>query len=283
MIRFFVLSLLIICGVFADEKINISVSVIPQAYFVKQIAGDLVDINIMVQKGKSPETYEPSIKQLQELSQSKVYFGIGMPFEDAWLSRFRSVNPDMLIVEPLEMGVLENYMKKYHISHDNHHDEAHHHPPHIWLSFELSKLHIIKIANTLSSIDPKNSRIYKENLGKFLGKIDDLYNKFRPVFANSKQSFLVFHPAWSYVANELGLTEYAIEKDGKEAKISHTRDILAIIKEHNIKVIFIQPQFSQKNALAIAEETGIEVKIADPLSYDWLDNLESFLNEVAKN
>ena len=120
MIRFFVLSLLIICGVFADEKINVSVSVIPQAYFVKQIAGDLVDINIMVQKGKSPETYEPSIKQLEELSQSKEYFGIGMPFEDAWLSRFRSVNADMLIVEPLEMGVLENYMKKYHLNHDNH-------------------------------------------------------------------------------------------------------------------------------------------------------------------
>ena len=47
--------------------------------------------------------------------------------------------------------------------------------------------------------------------------------------------------------------------------------------------MLIQPQFSQKNALTIAKEAGIEVKLADPLSYDWLNNLESFLNEIANN
>ncbi len=295
MIRFFIGLLFFIGSLAANDKIKISVSIIPQAYFVKQIAGDLVDVNIMVQKGKSPETYEPSIKQLQELAQSRIYFGIGMPFENAWLSRFKSVNPNIIIVEPLEDGVLEGYTKKYNIinhhnhhdnhdNHDNHddHDDHHNHQPHIWLSFELSKLHIIRIANTLSSIDPKNSKIYKSNLGKFLAKVDDLYNRYKPVFANSKKSFLVFHPAWSYMANELGITEYAVEQDGKEAKIAHTRDILKIIKENDIKAIFIQPQFSQKNALSIAKEAGIEVKFADPLSYEWLDNLENFLSEIAR-
>lgn len=292
MIRFFIGLLFFIGSLAANDKIKISVSIIPQAYFVKQIAGDLVDVNIMVQKGKSPETYEPSIKQLQELAQSRIYFGIGMPFENAWLSRFKSVNPNIIIVEPLEDGVLEGYTKKYNIinhhnhhnhhDHHDHHDDHHNHQPHIWLSFELSKLHIIRIANTLSSIDPKNSKIYKRNLGKFLAKVDDLYNRYKPVFSNSKKSFLVFHPAWSYMANELGITEYAVEQDGKEAKIAHTRDILKIIKENDIKAIFIQPQFSQKNALSIAKEAGIEVKFADPLSYEWLDNLENFLSEIAR-
>lgn len=290
MFKIFTILIFIICNIFASEKINVSVSVIPQAYFVKQIAGDLVDVNVMVQNGKSPETYEPSIKQLQELSKSKIYFGIGMPFENAWLSRFKSVNPNMLIVDALKPGMLDSYNKKYNIYNDHqdhndhsHNDEDHNHPPHIWLSFELSKLHIIQIADTLVSIDPKNAKIYKENLGKFLGKIDDVYAKYKNIFSNSKKSFLVYHPAWNYIANELGLTEYAIEEDGKEAKISHTRDILEIIKEHNIKVMFVQPQFSQKNALAIAKEAGIEVKYADPLSYEWLDNLESFLDEIANH
>ena len=126
MIRCCILSMLFICFAFGGEKIHISVSVIPQSYFVKQIAGDLVDINVMVQKGKSPETYEPSIKQLEELPKSKVYFGIGVPFEDAWLDRFKSVNPNMLIVKPLKDGALDSYNEKYH--HDEHHDhdEDHH-------------------------------------------------------------------------------------------------------------------------------------------------------------
>ncbi|MBR7118212.1 MAG: zinc ABC transporter substrate-binding protein [Helicobacteraceae bacterium] len=287
MIKIFVSLLFFVCGIFASDRINVSVSVIPQSYFVKQIAGDLVDVNVMVQKGKSPETYEPAIKQLQELSKSRIYFGIGMPFEDAWLDRFQSVNPDMLIVKPLQDGILDEYNKKYNINHnESHHDHDHHdhnHPPHIWLSFELSKLHAKKIADTLISINPKNTQIYKENLEKFINKIDNLYNRFKIIFADSKKSFLVFHPAWNYIANELGLTEYAIQEDGKEAKIAHTRDILEIIEENNIKVMLIQPQFSQKNALTIAKEAGIEVKLADPLSYDWLNNLESFLNEIANN
>ena len=273
-----------VCNIFANEKINISVSVIPQSYFVKQIAGDLVNVNVMVQKGKSPETYEPTIKQLQELSKSSVYFGIGMPFEDAWLERFKSVNKDMLIIKPLPPLALEQYNQKYHHKHLDKHDHSDHlHPPHIWLSFELSKLHIKQIADTLIKINPKNTQIYKENLQNFIDKIDNLYNRFKIIFADSKKSFLVFHPAWSYMANELGLSEYAIEVDGKEAKIAHRRDILEIIEKNNIKVMFIQPQFSQKNALTIAKEAGIEAKIADPLSYDWLNNLESFLNEIAKN
>lgn len=294
MIKILVPLIFFVCNIFASEKINVSVSVIPQSYFVKQIAGDLVNVNVMVQKGKSPETYEPTIKQLQELSNSKIYFGIGMPFEDAWLDRFKSVNPNMQLIKPLPDGILDKYNKKYDINHHSHHEHSHHehshdehehhnHPPHIWLSFELSKLHAKQIADTLININPKNTQIYKENLQNFIDKIDNLYNRFKIVFADSKKSFLVFHPAWNYIANELGLSEYAIEEDGKEAKIAHRRDILEIIEKNNIKVMFIQPQFSQKNALTIAKEAGIEVKLADPLSYDWLESLEHFLNEIANN
>lgn len=284
MIKLFVLLIFFICNIFASEKINVSVSVIPQSYFVKQIAGDLVDVNVMVQNGKSPEIYEPTMKQLQELSNSRIYFGIGMPFEAAWLERFKSINPNMLIIKPLPDGILEQYNKKYNISSHKHFSHKHHnHPPHIWLSFELSKLHAKQIAATLISINPKNTQIYKENLQNFIDKIDNLYNRFKIVFADSKKSFLVFHSAWNYIANELGIIEYAIEIDGKEVKIAHRRDVLELIKKNNIKVIFVQPQFSQKNARAIAKEAGIEVKYADPLSYDWITNLESFLNAIANN
>ncbi|RAX54762.1 hypothetical protein CCY99_03120 [Helicobacter sp. 16-1353] len=296
-----------------NANMNVSVSVIPQAFFVKKIAGDLVDVNIMVQKGKSPETYEPSINQLKNLSKSVAYFYIGMPFEDAWLERFKSVNPDMKIIQPLKDGDLEKYLEKFtddnhneshshahhdHHSHDHHnhshhshdgeshdHNDDHHHnhPPHIWLSFILSKLHATQIAESLISLDSKNAEIYQKNLANFLDEIDKAYEDSQQLFKNNKKAFLVFHPAWSYIANELGLTEYAIEEDGKEAKIAHTKKILEIIKDNDIKVIFVQPQFSQKSARSIAEEANIEVKVADPLSYDWLNNLVSFLQEIAKN
>ena len=320
--RILIVALFAVSAVFA--KVSVSVSVIPQAFFVQKIAGNLVEVNIMVQKGKSPETYEPSLKELQKLSESQIYFNIGMPFERAWLRRFESANPNLKIVAPLHKGELEAYLAQYGLdeadshfhkdlgeskakssanpieskaestanpsadspeSADSHLDSQgiHRHYPHIWLSFVLSKAHAQVIAENLCEIDAPNCAIYEKNLARFEKEINKMFAYFKGIFGRKGGAFLVYHPAFSYIANELGLKEIAIEKDGKEAKIAHTKEILELIKKHNIKKIFIQPQFSAKNARAIAKEAKLSVKTADPLAFDWFENVNAFLSEVAKD
>lgn len=319
--RILIVALFAVSAVFA--KISVSVSVIPQAFFVQKIAGNLVEVNIMVQKGKSPETYEPSLKELQKLSESQIYFNIGMPFERAWLRRFESANPSLKIVAPLHKGELEAYLAQYGLDDvDSHfhkdlgeskaessanpseskaestanpntdspesaesHDSQgiHRHYPHIWLSFVLSKAHAQVIAENLCEIDAPNCAIYEKNLARFEKEMNKMFAYFKGIFGRKGGAFLVYHPAFSYIANELGLKEIAIEKDGKEAKIAHTKEILELVKKHNIKKIFIQPQFSAKNARAIAKEAKLSVKTADPLAFDWFENVNAFLSEVAKD
>lgn len=340
--RILIVALFAVSALFA--KVSVSVSVIPQAFFVQKIAGNLVEVNIMVQKGKSPETYEPSLKELQKLSESQIYFTIGMPFEHAWLRRFESANPNLKIIAPLHKGELEAYLAQYGLdevdwhfhkdlsesnanqnadslessanlgeskaesttesqdlaesespkshesqsnadSADSHLDSQgiHRHYPHIWLSFALSKSHAQVIAKNLCEIDAPNCAIYEKNLARFEKEINKMFAYFKGIFGRKGGAFLVYHPAFSYIANELGLKEIAIEKDGKEAKIAHTKEILELIKKHNIKKIFIQPQFSTKNARAIAKEAKLSIKTADPLAYDWFENVNAFLSEVAKD
>lgn len=277
-------------------KVSVSVSIIPQAYFVEKIAGDLVSVNIMVQKGKSPETYEPSVKELQNLSKSQLYFNIGMPFERAWVKRFLGVNPKMKIIQPLKDGELEAYIAESSVDsaththenyahHDSHehdsHEHNHAHLPHIWLSFILSQAHARQISDALCEVDSANCATYQANLEILLKEISDLHSHFKGVFKGKGGAFLVYHPAFSYIANELGLREFSIEVDGKDAKIAHTREIFTIIKKHNIKSIFIQPQFSSKNAKIIAKEASLEIKTADPLAKNWSENIAEFLREVA--
>ena len=326
-------------------KVSVSVSVIPQAFFVQKIAGNLAEVNIMVQKGKSPETYEPTIKELEKLSKSQIYFTIGMPFESAWQKRFEGANPELKIIAPLQKGELEAYLAEYgdladshfhkdfgdlsgksnessHESNDSKSESAtdsrksiavsnadsqdsressgeskdlspqnnaphdsnaiHRHYPHIWLSFKLSKAHAQVICDNLCAIDATNCAIYKRNLARFEKEINKMFAHFKSVFGSKGGAFLVYHPAFNYLANELGLKEIAIEQNGKEAKIAHTKEILRLIKEHKIKAIFIQPQFSSKNARAIAKEAKIAVKTADPLAFDWLENINAFLSELEK-
>ena len=71
---------------------EVTVSILPQKYFVEKIAGDKVKVNVMVKPGASPATYEPKISQMRMLSKSKVYFAIDVPFENVWLEKFKNAN-----------------------------------------------------------------------------------------------------------------------------------------------------------------------------------------------
>ena len=82
-----------------NDKLQITVSIVPQRYFVQRIAGDHVQINVMVSPGNNPATYEPKPEQLKALSKSAAYMSIGVPFESAWLDRILATNQEMLLVD----------------------------------------------------------------------------------------------------------------------------------------------------------------------------------------
>jgi zinc transport system substrate-binding protein len=84
---------------------------------------------------------------------------------------------------------------------------------------------------------------------------------------------MVFHPSWGYFAKDYGLAEVPVEIEGKDPKPSQLRELIEHAREKNIRVVFAQPQFSQKNAKIIAREIDGEVVFADPLAENWADNL----------
>ena len=97
---FFILS-----TVWADaQKLPVMVSILPQKYFVQQVGKELVEVKVMVSPGSNPATYEPSPQKMVALSKSELYFSIGVPFEKAWLERFKSANPDISII-PTQSGI----------------------------------------------------------------------------------------------------------------------------------------------------------------------------------
>lgn len=80
------------------KKTVVFVSILPQKYFVEQIAGDSVDVEVMVMPGASPATYEPRPRQMAMLAKADAYFAIGVPFERTWLPRIKATNPDLTVV-----------------------------------------------------------------------------------------------------------------------------------------------------------------------------------------
>ena len=117
----------------------ITVSILPQAYFVEKLAGDLVEVNVMVPKGASPATYDPGMAQLAGLEKSIRYIQVGeLGFEIGWMDRIRKINPEMKVLNlSLEIDLIETHADSEHEHHGHEELHAHQHgrsDPHIWMS-----------------------------------------------------------------------------------------------------------------------------------------------------
>jgi len=237
-------------------KVEVTVSIVPQQYFVERIGGQHVDVNVMVLPGSSPATYEPKPEQLRALSQADAYVSIGVPFENAWLERIASANPDMLMVDTTQ-GIQR-------VGDD----------PHIWLSPKLVKVQAQTIYDALAYLDPSHTETYRANLNGFLADIDALDAEIRTTLAGVKsRKYMVFHPSWGYFARDYALEMIPIEIGGQEPSAAELAALITEAKESEIRVIFAQPEFSTRDAETIAREIGGEVLLISPLALDWLDNL----------
>lgn len=268
-----------------NQQKAITVSILPQKYFVERIVGDQFTINVMIPPGASPVTYEPSPKQMKDLVDSEVYIRIGhIEFEKSWMKKLQSINPEMDIIDQSEVATLIEPENDH--GHDHHHDGHHHHgvDPHIWTSPKEVKKQIEFIYNYFTKKYPENKSAFTANYNSFVNQVDSLdqyVSKTLEPYRGKK--FLIFHPALSYIARDYGLEQISIEIDGKEPTPANIQEIIEVAKSENIKVVFIQRQFSTHNAEVIAREINGNVIQIDPLDYNWAKSITMITNEIAKS
>jgi zinc transport system substrate-binding protein len=146
--------------------------------------------------------------------------------------------------------------------------------PHIWLSPPLVMMQARTILDALQKVDPVNRSNYEANYKAFMAELVDLDADLKKIFADRKGlRFIVFHPSWGYFARSYGLVQVPIELEGKSPKLAQLTDLIEFAKENNIKIVFVQPQFSSKSAELIAREIGGEVALVDALAENWSENL----------
>jgi zinc transport system substrate-binding protein len=260
----------------AEEGLKVFVSIMPQKYFVGEIGKDKLDVEVMVQPGSSPHTYEPKPSQMAALSKSRLYFAIGVTFEKVWLKRIAAANPSLKIVRT-EEGIEKIPMISHsHDEGDGHSKHSHGEPdPHIWLSPPLVLTQARNILAALQEVDPRNYDFYESNYRAFASKIMELDCDLRNIFrGKAGMSFLVFHPAWGYFAKAYGLKQVPIETEGKEPKPAQLQGLIRKAKDKGIRVVFLQPQIPSRSAEQAAVELGGQVITVDPLSLDWMKNLK---------
>ncbi len=260
----------------------ITVSILPQKYFVDQLAGNRFEVNVMIPPGASPVTYEPSPKQIRKIGSSMAYLRIGhIMFEKVWMDKIQSANPDLQIFDQSKHVELIRHEKPGTQSMNQNHGRGV--DPHIWLSPESVKVQVKNIRDMLIELDSANSKQYQNNYHTLINRIDSLDARIGKTLENiDNRSFLIFHPALSYFARAYQLEQVAVQHEGKEPSLARIRKLIDEGREKNIRAILIQEQFSTDEAKTLAEELNAEVIQVDPLAYNWTENMMTIARKMQK-
>jgi len=153
--------------------------------------------------------------------------------------------------------------------HDHEHDahgHIHEQDPHIWLSPENAKTMAQNICNGLCRQYPAYRDIFQENLDGLIADLDNLQRYGEENLAQlSCREIITFHDGFAYFAESFDLTilRAVEEESGSEASASELKELIDIVKEHNLPAIFTEINGSASAADVIAAETNANIFALD--------------------
>nr|WP_321313677.1 zinc ABC transporter substrate-binding protein [uncultured Campylobacter sp.] len=276
---FFASALLLASELIAKPVVIASIA--PVEYLAKAVGGDKIEVQSLA-KG-DVHSYEPKPNDMKAVAKARIFIAAGLEFEEAWIPRFKASAKNLVVVQSdAKIAKLKEEYAGREAKEGKHagqaeHDEKHeaHADPHVWLNPMLAITMARNISDALIDMDKANKDFYLENFQKLMNDLLAFDESAKNELAGLKnRKFVVYHPAWGYFAAHYDLEQISIERSGKEPKIDEMASTLKMIKDENIKVIFADPNRSQKSAQILASQTGAKVELLDPLGYNLLENLK---------
>jgi len=266
------------------DSAKVLVSILPYKYFVEKIAGDYIEVMVLIPPGTTPHVYDPTPRQMAEISHVDIYLYNGnLTFEQTWIDKMTNNYPR------LETHCLSYGIETIHVDDgaDIDSEHLHHHQgidPHTWLSLINGKIIAKNIFNILSQKYPQQTEELQRNFNNFIAEIDllnaEIISKLNDI---PSRKFMIFHPSLSYFARDYDLQQIPIEFEGKEPSPKQLRASIDLAKAEGLKVILIQKEFDTQNAQIIADEIGGRIVPIDPLSENWAQNLFVLAQQISSS
>ncbi len=291
------------------QVINVVTTIYPLADIVSELGGERVNVSYLLPAGASPHTYEPTVEQAREVAQAHLFIYIGAGL-DNWavdLAKAAEPGPELLdlsqevdLIESAGYRTIDHDDHEEHLDcdHDKDHDQGHDHDhdcdhdhgpddPHYWLDPIIVRDDICPaISGQFASINQEGKDYYEDQLNSYQADLTVLHDDIEAAVSGfSHQGFIAFHSAWQYFGRRYGLEEVAVvaQFPGQEPSAGWLAELIGLIKVENISAIFTEPQFPVDLAERIAEESGIDVKVIDPLGGEGVTGRETYLEMMRFN
>ncbi len=235
-------------------KPKVAVTIFPIYDIVKNIAGDKIDVNLILPVGASEHTYDPSPLDVSRLEKSVLVFKVGKGLDD-WVEKIVDNKiPRVDLSASVNLIKLTNELNSF--------------DPHYWLSIDNALLIANKTAIELSKIDPLNQKVYEANLLSYNKQLNELQVYMDQTLADEKdKGIITFHDAFTYLASDYGIKILATIEPfaGKEPTPLYLSQVEDIVKSEKVKVLFKEPQLSSDLLISYANDFGIKILTLDPL------------------
>jgi zinc transport system substrate-binding protein len=249
----------------SNAKPTVTVTIPPYKYFVEKIAGDKVDVNVMVSNGNNPETYEPNAQQMMELSNSALYLKVGsIGFEQTWIKKLQDNAPDMKLIDT-SVGITPAKTPGGNID------------PHVWMSCKNARIISSNIFKALCQLEPENKTFFQKNYQQLLSSIDRQDSIIRKSFKDNPEmvrKFVIYHPILTYFARDYQLEQLAIEEEGREPSAAQLKSLIERARKQKIRYCLIQAEFANRNTTTFIKESQTKAMDINPLQADWANAMK---------
>ena len=164
---------------------------------------------------------------------------------------------------------------------------------HTWLSISNAILQVDKIATKLAEIDKDNADKYIENKNAYIERLKKLRNELRESLydVNKDIKIVTTHDAFAYFANDfdIEIIDVIEREEGQSPTQKEIKDIINNIKENDVCGIFIEPDYSNKLAQTIADESNVKVYTLDSVTngdgdiYDYENKMKQNIETIRES
>jgi len=237
------------------------------AAIAKEVGGERVEVESLAKGVQNPHFIEAKPSFMLKLSRADLFVQVGLELEQAWVgplllgarngkiqsgaSGFVDASRGITTLE-VPTGPIDRSAGDVHLQGN----------PHIWLDPINGKQIAQNIAEGLKRVDPKGTEAYDRNLADFSARIDAALPRWQErmkPFEGAK--VITYHNSWPYFLKRFGLVAagYIEPKPGIPSSTAHLRGLIELIPREQVKVILVEPYFSDQAPRFLAEKTGAKV------------------------
>lgn len=267
--------------------LSVAVSIKPLYSLVAMITEGIYNPVLIVNGNNSPHSIKLSLKKINQIAKSDVVFISSKHLEVPIYNVAQNSNNIYEMVNFKNLTLLNFNSNNFVFKSALHSHETNGIDFHIWLDPQNSIIILQNIANILSSKDPKNTILYKNNLEKYTKKINQLHNSLKKdLYMYKSDSFAFYHNGFAYLENRYNLHNSGILDTGEHTGSHLTTafsnkkllELDKFIKEKNISCVFIEPELQDKVFLNYLFKNHINYTYIDPIGYNMREDTDLYYN-----